>query len=91
MNYLDKATFIANADQAYADSQVKLDRLIGALVEDMQDRDNPSDSDSPYWATSLFKVTEAIAELGRVSDDLMAVYMAAVYRLARQQLPQDQL
>ena len=82
----NQAVFLARADQAYAEAHAKLVMLLDSLVEDMRDREEITSTDAPYWASSLFRIIDRVKDNGGISDDLMAVYMAAVYRLARQQV-----
>lgn len=81
-----KTAFLAKADQAYADAQVQLDTLVGSLVDDMRDRREYTSTDAAYWASTTFGLADQINTRGKVNDNLIGVCMAAVYRLARQQV-----
>lgn len=75
---------VASADQAYAESSSELDIMVGALRDDMLDR--PGTDDALYWVSTLRYMSKLLRSTGGITDELLSVYISAIYRLARQQV-----
>lgn len=73
---------VAHADQAYASANAVLDSMLADLRADMADR--PGTADSLYWVGSMNELSDLLASTGGIKPPLLAMFMAAVYRLARQ-------
>lgn len=74
-------------DQAYAQAQHQLNSLIDALVEDMLAR--PDQADEVPWANTVRYQLVTHAQHGfRLYPELLHVWEAAMYRLARQKADQ---
>jgi hypothetical protein len=70
------------ADQLYAQSNQDLDLVVNDLVQDMRNR---NDDDAWAFGEALVSIHETLP-LGIIGERLHGCYLAALYRLARQQV-----
>jgi hypothetical protein len=80
------ASEVHRCDQAYAEVNKRLDEMVNALREDMANRTHEQ-GDSVGWAASATQYWHHILQYG-FSGTVLEVYEAAIYRLARNGMPQ---
>lgn len=78
------AQFVFAADQSYEQAKGRLNDFITTLAGDMEKR--PDTGDALSWASSVLFVHGTYAEQGvQIPQNLLEVWQAALYRLARQE------
>jgi hypothetical protein len=81
------ADIIHYADQAWAEANNNLDKLIDELVQDMRNRAAQGIiGDSMSGLVTSAKLEQIIEQSGGFNPLLLTIYQAAIYRLARQRM-----
>jgi len=81
------ATWVAHMDQAYSRARDELDKLVDRLIRDINARPTHRQFDDAQGFTAFtIGLDDAIKNNGGISSDLLSVFVAGVYRLARQRI-----
>lgn len=81
------ATYIAHIDQTYAKATDDLNQMIDVLVQDMHERpEHLRDDDAQAMVALSIAMFHACRDNGGISFEMLTIYNAALYRLARQKI-----